>query len=547
MLRKSVLVAGSLAIADAKQALIFVGATGDNALRENGVWQGLFEAFSGGEFGSDGGVGIHVAMNTPHTEDELRSAVMQTLGPLYTSLQSNAGWSCHMGDGECAPEKFYTLVHVDIHEGRDSCAQTDHMSPTLVDYDRITMYLSIPPAYFGNWVECGITSWDNGTGRVHAAAEKPFGGSTEEAIQLHKSFADGGLTDENLHLVDHWLSFFMNKNLPVFRKLVEPRLGITFNKDTIGKIIVKENEVRGLDNRGSFIDGLGQIRDMVQSHLLQVLALTLIDPDSESRSDAKLAVLQKTEVNNCCFGQYKDFAKSPDLTFHGDFGDATWCDVQVDVATSEFTGVPMHIVTGKDMGELVYTVELHQKDGDGILTFEVGKEETGVAGVKVTNWPIVDDSELQVPAGGFDVSKTVTVKPAVTDGTGYIINYDMENMYFPKPYSIMAGALLTGDYGQSFVTWAECLRSWEIVTSSGPEVCLDPAPENVLVYRSPLEEGDECSQDGCSAENVCWQAKTVKDIYDVEFSCTAEHDTQYQNISMYQAKCHPSIPAVLVV
>jgi len=287
---------------------------------------------------------------------------------------------------------------------------------------------------------------------------------------------------------------------------------------------------------------------MVQSHLLQVLGLTLIDPDSESRSDAKLALFQQTELNNCCFGQYKDFVLEPKLTFHGESADPTWCDVTLNVATSEWDGVPMHIVTGKDMGELKYTVELFQKNGDGIVTFEVGMEETGMAGVKVTNWPLVDDSELVVPAGGFDLTQTVTTKPAVVDGNGYIIKYHgMENMYFPKPYSVMAGALLTGNYGQSFVTWAECLRSWQIVTSASPDICLDPAPERVMVYRSPLEEGSECSQNQCSDENVCWQGTTVDDIYGVQFACTSEHDAQYADISMYQAKCHPSNSATLQV
>jgi len=380
---------------------------------------------------------------------------------------------------------------------------------------------------------------------------KPFGVSTEDATQLHQTFADGGLTDDRLHLVDHWLSFFMNKNLPVLRQLVEPRLGITFNKDTIGKVIVKENEVRGLDGRGGFIDSVGQVRDMVQSHLLQVLGLMLIDPSSTSRSEAKLAMFEKTEVDNCCFGQYLNFLLEPKLTFHGDFADATWCDVKLNVNTPEWTGVPVHVVTGNDMGELVYSVELHQKDGNGVLTFEVGKEETGKAGVKVTNWPLVDYSQFAVPAGGFDVTKTVYVTPAIVDGNGYIINYAWQHfstMYFPKPYAVMTGALLKGNYEQSFVTWAECLRSWEIVTSSGPEVCLDPSPEKVEVYRSPLEQGSECSRPiyQGSDENVCWQGATVQDLYLGQFYCTAENDARYVDISLYQAKCHSSASTVLV-
>merc|ERR1719162_2082278 len=58
-----------------KDAFVFLGATGDNALRPNGVWQGVFEAFAGGEFDKVGGLEMHVAMNTPHTVDELRTKV----------------------------------------------------------------------------------------------------------------------------------------------------------------------------------------------------------------------------------------------------------------------------------------------------------------------------------------------------------------------------------------------------------------------------------------------------------------------------------------
>jgi len=538
--RNALLLAGALTKTEAKQAFAFVGATGDNALRVNGVWQGLFEAFAGGEFDAAGGVGIHVAMNTPHTETELKNDVMNTLKPLYAELQSNGGWSCKRSDGDCTPENLYNQVYVDIHQGRDSCAQTHNMAPLMTEYETITLYLSVPPFAFAEWVRCAVEAWDNGMNRVHAAAEKPFGVSTEDASELHQGFVDGGLPDSNLHLVDHWLSFFMNKNLPVFRKLIEPRLGITFSKDTIGKIIVKENEVRGLDGRGGFIDTVGQVRDMVQSHLLQVLALTLIDPDnSEDRSAAKLDIFKQTSVNNCCFGQYKDFLLEPKLSYHESFADSTWCDVHLGVNSPEWTGVPMHIVTGKDMGELVYTVELHQKHGAGVLTIEVGKEETGVAGVRVTNWPILDDSEIEVPAGGFDITNSVIVKPAVIDGTGYIINYDMQDMYFPKPYSIMAGALLKGDYSHSFVTWAECLSSWQIVSSSSPQVCLDPRPQDCMVYRSPLEAGVECSQNSCSAENVCWQKTTVDDLYNVEFACDST-DEKYTSTDLFAAKCHPS-------
>merc|ERR1712190_607225 len=102
-----------------------------------------------------------------------------------------------------------------------------------------------------------------------------------------------GLSKDNFHLTDHWLSFFMNKNLPTLRKIVQPRLDVKWSAEGIKRIVVTEYEERGFGGRGSFIDGLGQVRDMVQSHLLQVLATLLMDPDVTDLSDAKLAVFQQ--------------------------------------------------------------------------------------------------------------------------------------------------------------------------------------------------------------------------------------------------------------
>ena len=71
----------------------------------------------------------------------------------------------------------------------------------------------------------------------------------------------------------------MNKHHLDFRNIVQPRLGTDFSSKDTQMIVVTENEERGFGGHGAFIDGLGQVRVMVESHMIQVLALTMLDPD----------------------------------------------------------------------------------------------------------------------------------------------------------------------------------------------------------------------------------------------------------------------------
>ena len=160
-------------------------------------------------------------------------------------------------------------------------------------YQEVIAYMNFPPYAYYEWSGPLVQNWGGGS-KLQIALEKPFGGGRDslgDATQLHQSIIASGLPEDSLHLTDHWLSFFMNKHLPDFRKIVQPRLGIDFSSKDIQKIVVTEYEEREFGGRGAFIDGLGQVRDMVQSQLLQVLALTMLDPDhTGSVESAKLNI-----------------------------------------------------------------------------------------------------------------------------------------------------------------------------------------------------------------------------------------------------------------
>merc|ERR1712151_780376 len=117
-------------------------------------------------------------------------------------------------------------------------------------------------------------------------------------------------------------------NLPNFAKILQKALGISWSTNDIGRIVVTEYEQRGFGGRGAFIDGLGQVRDMIQSHLLQVLALSVIDADAD-RDQAKLEFLNSLTLENCELKQFEGLLRSKRLKFHGDFADSTFCKVAV--------------------------------------------------------------------------------------------------------------------------------------------------------------------------------------------------------------------------
>jgi len=516
----------------ATKAFVLLGATGDNAYRKAGVWNGLFEAWTNGAF-EDYPTDLHVQINQGHTVEEVHEKVMDTLQPFYADVKTDPSWSCKAKNGDCEPETFYALAQPNIWEGEgryNATGQANNMS-FLSNYDAVTSYLSIPPYAYEEWISSIVLYWGGGD-KNHIAVEKPFGSgrdSLQDAVDLHHNIIGSGLSESNFHLTDHWLSFFMNENLPTFRGVLEKALGMTWSSADIGRIVITEHEERGFGTRGAFIDGLGQVRDMVQSHLLQVLALTVLDPKAESVDGAKLEFLNGLTLDRCELQQYDGLLQSAKLKYHDDFADSTFCRVFVKSNTEQWRSTELVIQTGKAMDIDLYTVEIFQNGGPGVIKINIGKEEVGIADISVQNWKLVDGSAFEAP---LPQMQTKTVTPQVDkEGNGYIVKYDDPSLYFPKPYSKIVHALFSKEYRKAFLTFDQVQRSWEIITGDSPSVCLDPVPEVVEVYRP-------ASKCGVVAPETCDQHKTVRDLYDVDYACNAKHDKKYADVDFYEAKCH---------
>ncbi|MEO5761131.1 MAG: glucose-6-phosphate dehydrogenase [Vicinamibacteria bacterium] len=158
-------------------------------------------------------------------------------------------------------------------------------------------YLATPPDFFGEIVSqlgtAGLTAETKDSFR-RVIIEKPFGNSYESARELNANLLKT-LTEPQIYRIDHYLGKETVQNLLVFRfanGIFEP----IWNRTYIDHVQITVAETVGVEQRGRYYEQAGALRDMIPNHLLQLLALTAMEPPSsfeaESVRDEKTKVLR---------------------------------------------------------------------------------------------------------------------------------------------------------------------------------------------------------------------------------------------------------------
>jgi glucose-6-phosphate 1-dehydrogenase len=184
------------------------------------------------------------------------------------------------------------------------------MSDAVGDGKQVLFYLEVPPPLFGRIAE-GISKAGRAEGN-RIMVEKPFGTDGPSARQLN-ALMHQYFPEDSIYRVDHWLGLDPVDNLMFLRfanSIVEPLL----NRTHVQSIQITMGEAFDVADRGSFYDKTGAIRDVVQNHMLQVLATVLAEApdgsglgtwrDSKSRLIAALAPL---DASTTVRGQYEGY------------------------------------------------------------------------------------------------------------------------------------------------------------------------------------------------------------------------------------------------
>ena len=275
----------------------------------------------------------------------------------------------------------------------------------LGSFETIIVFFSLPPKVYADTAAALKTEGFGDETRI--IVEKPFGYDLETARELNRHLS-GQFPEERIYRIDHYLAKEAVQNILIFRfanSLFYP----VWNTGYIESIQIEAAEELGVESRGAYFDGAGVIRDMVQNHLMQMLALlTMEAPVSLDPDDIriqKVNVLKALEVVRYVRGQYEGYRNED--TVSPDSSTETFAELELRIRNFRWEGVPIYIRTGKALGQkgtrigirfkkvpqLLYNAEGELDDNPNHIIFHI-QPTTG----------IVVDHAVKVPGTDRDIA-----------------------------------------------------------------------------------------------------------------------------------------------
>ncbi|WP_424186268.1 glucose-6-phosphate dehydrogenase [Actinokineospora sp. G85] len=312
---------------------VIFGASGDLAKRK--LFPGLFRLHQAGllpEFAIIGS-GRH----SPGTDEEFREKV-------GAGVEDRRAWA------EFAER--ITFQTSSAEDGADLAAAVRAKRAELGEDSRSLLYLSVPPNTMRPMVGMiGETGMAEGARLV---LEKPFGSDLATAKELNSAL-HGVFAEEDLFRIDHFLGKEAVQNILVFRfanGLFEP----IWRQGHIAYVQIDVPEKIGIEGRASFMESTGTFRDMVTTHLCQLLGFLTLEPPTEISAEALRAErlklyrsLRPFEPQDVVFGQYEGYRDEEGVDDESEV--ETFVAVRAWIDNWRWQGVPFYLRTGKAMAE----------------------------------------------------------------------------------------------------------------------------------------------------------------------------------------------------
>ena len=209
--------------------------------------------------------------------------------------------------------------------------------------------------------------------------EKPFGSDYHSAQKINHLLRKF-LKEEQIYRIDHYLSRDLIRDFIALR-FANPIFETVLNNHHVEGIRIEINEEIGIKNRGEFYDRTGAVRDMIQNHGLQLLALITMSRPKDLRAQnfrqEKSRILSKLRLFN------NDYRKTIEIGQYGGYREEKFVDSQSltetyakivsEVVNKRWKGVPIHLITGKKMRKKLTEVTiLFKKESDKCLWREKG-------------------------------------------------------------------------------------------------------------------------------------------------------------------------------
>jgi len=226
-----------------------------------------------------------------------------------------------------------------------------HKIETTRDRIRLT-YFSVPPSAFKEiFKNLGLVNLNTRKSALRLVIEKPFGYDLSSAKKLRKTLKKY-FQPEQIYLLDHYLGKEAVSNLLSLR-YANSVLTTLLSQKYVSNIQVTAIESKDIEGRANYFDNVGILRDMVQSHLFQVLAYFMMfapkEQSSESIHHEKARVLKSLNINkrNVVRGQYQGYTKNEGIS--KDSQTETFAAMKLTNKHSLWKGVPIYLRSGKSL------------------------------------------------------------------------------------------------------------------------------------------------------------------------------------------------------
>lgn len=337
--------------------LVLFGGFGDLATRK--LWPSLFNIYVSGEMHADSRM---ILLSREHvSREEMSERVEKVIAPVEESLWQDHG------------QRFLAQLYpVSVALGSDDDDWSEFVTLLGERPEGIRVYyLALPPSLFE--VACvGLSTHGLINSLSRLVVEKPIGHDRESAAEIINGIAQH-FDEEHVYRIDHYLGKEAVQNLLVLR-YSNTFFETQWNNQSIESVQITLAETVGLEGRVTFYDGSGAMRDMVQNHLLQILALVCMSPpnrmDAASIRQEKVKVLQALKpltgsavAANTVRGQYRAGVAGgrPVSGYAEELGGKshteTFVAIRAHVENWRWAGVPFYLRTGKRLqhrfGEVV--------------------------------------------------------------------------------------------------------------------------------------------------------------------------------------------------
>ncbi|WP_017728574.1 glucose-6-phosphate dehydrogenase [Halalkalibacterium ligniniphilum] len=443
-----------------KSIIVIFGATGDLAKRK--LFPSIYRLYRDGRLSEDFAV-VGVARR-PLSNDEFRENVKQSVHHFQNESEKQETFASHF---------YYQPFDVtDLTSYQELKSLLSSLDDSYNTEGNRIFYLAMAPDFFGT-IAANLKSEELTAtgGSIRLVIEKPFGHDYESAKALNDQIRHA-FTEDQIYRIDHYLGKEMVQNIEVIR-FANAIFEHLWNNRYIANIQITSSETLGVEDRGRYYESSGALRDMVQNHMLQMVALLAMEPPIKLTTDEirseKVKVLRalkpltEDEVDDYFVrGQYgrglidgnEVIGYREEDSVDPESNTETFVSGKLMFENFRWAGVPFYIRTGKRMKEKSTEIVVQFKDLPMNLYFD--NEDHTHPNLLVIH--IQPDEGVTLHLNARKSGNGTTSRPIQLN---YCNNCE-DKMNTPEAYEVLLYDCMRGD-STNFTHWDEVALSWKFV------------------------------------------------------------------------------------